>query len=70
MDLTLGALVGSVEIVDCIDADALAESLSAEQRALGDFSPGRWAWQLANPSRLAEPIPCKGNRGLFEIDPI
>ena len=68
-DLPLGALVGTVELVDCIDTDALADSLNAEQLALGDFRPGRWAWKLRNPQRLAEPIACKGNRGVFNIDP-
>jgi hypothetical protein len=32
----------------------------------GDFSPGRYAWLLADIERLAEPIPAKGRQGLWE----
>ncbi len=43
------------------------DTLSAEQLALGDFRPGRWAWSVGNPHRLAEPILYQGNRGIFEV---
>ncbi len=69
MELPRGALVGTVELTDCIDTDALADSLSDEQRALGDFRSRRWAWQMTNPRRLAEPILCAGNGGVFNVDP-
>lgn len=34
----------------------------------GDFSPGRWAWKLAE-IRLVEPaVPIRGARGIFDVD--
>ena len=37
-----------------------------DQRAYGDFSPGRFAWLLSDIKPLAEPIPAKGRRRLWE----
>lgn len=33
--------------------------------ALGDWTPGRYAWELANVKILPEPIPAKGKQGLW-----
>lgn len=33
--------------------------------ALGDWTPGRYAWELANVKILQEPIPVKGKQGLW-----
>jgi hypothetical protein len=35
------------------------------ERAFGDYTPGRYAWLLANVRPLAEPIPAKGALGLW-----
>ncbi|MNW41809.1 ASCH domain protein [compost metagenome] len=32
---------------------------------LGDFTPGRFAWELSNVQQLAEPIPAKGQQGFW-----
>jgi hypothetical protein len=34
----------------------------------GDFTPGGYAWLLANIKPLSEPIPAKGKQGLWKID--
>jgi activating signal cointegrator 1 len=36
--------------------------------AFGDYSPGRYAWLLANVRELPEPVPAKGALGLWEYD--
>ena len=36
----------------------------------GDFSPGRYAWELVNVKMLKEPIPAKGRQGLWECEVI
>lgn len=33
--------------------------------ALGDWTPGRYAWEFANVKILPEPIPAKGKQGLW-----
>lgn len=35
---------------------------------LGDWTPGRYAWELANVKILPEPIPVKGKQGLWNFE--
>ena len=35
----------------------------------GDYTPGRYAWELANIHRLKEPIPVRGRQGLWNWEP-
>ena len=37
--------------------------------ALGDWTPGRYAWELRNIKLLPEPIPAKGQQGLWNWEP-
>ncbi|WP_439624116.1 ASCH domain-containing protein [Gemmata sp.] len=37
------------------------------ERAFGNFDPRRWAFLCENPVRFANPIPYRGERGLFEV---
>lgn len=37
--------------------------------SFGDYTPGRWAWILANVRRLPEPIPATGALGLWRWTP-
>ena len=38
----------------------------SDQLPFGYWNPGGWAWQLADPQPLAEPIPAKGKQGVWE----
>lgn len=38
-----------------------------DQLPYGDFTPGRWAWLLANVRPLAEPVPARGAQGLWNL---
>lgn len=68
-DLARGAVIGTVELVECLPAQAVLESLADHSpgKAFGDYAQGRWAWRLANPAGLAVPIPLAGRPGLFEV---
>jgi hypothetical protein len=63
--LPLGVVLGVVELVRCVRIEELPV-LDPVDRALGDFGPGRWAWELAQPRRLLAPVPCRGRLGLFD----
>ena len=71
--LTLGGIVGVVELVDVIALDA--DSFQANQSrhlAHGMFGPPKtgeklYGWVLQNARELAEPIPYHGRMGLFSI---
>ena len=62
-DVPLGAVVGTLEIVDCVPVEEVVDGLTEQEMALGDYSPGRWAWVLKNPVMFDTPIPAKGKQG-------
>jgi hypothetical protein len=57
-ELTTGAIVGSVEIVDCVND-------SKSEWAI----PGQWHWILEDPPVLAKPIPLMGALGFIRVHP-
>lgn len=62
-ELPRGAVVGTVEIVDCVPVENIVDKLNDRERALGDYSPGRFAWVLQNPIIFGKPIPARGKQG-------
>jgi hypothetical protein len=40
--------------------------LTDQERAFGDYTPGRFAWLLSNVRALPTPIPARGALGLWE----
>jgi activating signal cointegrator 1 len=46
--------------------DGETEHVVSDQRPYGDFTPGRYAWLLADIKPLAEPIPTRGRQGLWD----
>lgn len=78
-DLPLGAIVATCELVEVYrihdgvigfyaDDSSMYFDLSIQERAFGDYTPGRFAWLLANVRALPEPIPCKGALGLWDYE--
>ena len=59
VDLTFSAIVGVVDVVDCVPA----ESLKAGTKWAGV----EWCWILANPVAFATPVPFGGKLGLFIV---
>lgn len=76
-DLPFGAIVAVVDLVDCIEiidtGCLLVYKLANDERiyepehSFGDYTPGRFAWKLANLRRLEHPIPCIGRQQIFNI---
>lgn len=67
--LPLGAVIGTVDVVDCRPTAVVGGHITRIERAFGDYTPGRWAWQLANPVLFPEPIPERGALGLWTWTP-
>ena len=77
--LPRGAVVATAELVGCWgitgnfgECACLLHILQEGQAAVrgnellfGDFSTGRYAWELANVQALPEPVPCRGQQGLW-----
>jgi ASCH domain len=59
-DLTFGAIIGVVDVIDCVPFAAVKDQPFAE--------PLGQCWLLANPRPLADPIPFSGRQGLFDVD--
>lgn len=62
----LGMALCVVDLVAIIPTTLIADQISHQERALGDFSRGRYAWQLANVRRFEKPIPARGEQGLWD----
>lgn len=60
-----GAIVCVCRLVDVVPIEAVDPS--PEERSLGDYAPGRWAWILEDPHRFRRPIPFVGRQGLWFV---
>lgn len=82
--LPRGAIVAVCELVGCRSTPiegtlripdarrgygALSLPPPEPERSFGDYSPGRYAWILANIRALRAPIPARGALGLWEWTP-
>ncbi len=74
--LPLGCVVAIVDLVDCLPTVSVGclsgvfedyPDLDTEQeRAFGNYDPGRYGWVLENVRKFSAPIPAKGSLGLWE----
>jgi hypothetical protein len=64
--LPRGALVGTVQLDNCLPTDLLA--VKEVEYQLGDFRAGRFAWIVSRPQPLIQPIPTRGKQGIFTIE--
>ena len=49
-------------------SDGLCEGIeiSGNELLFGDWTPVRYAWELANVQMLTEPVPARGKQGLWD----
>jgi hypothetical protein len=64
-ELPSGALVAHCTLVNCLATDHL--HVDQDERAQGNFTPGRFAWDISNLKLLDRPIPYRGHQSLFDI---
>jgi activating signal cointegrator 1 len=65
--LVYGAIIGYADLVECYPVEDLTNVLTERERLLGDFTPGRYAWQMKHARAFETPIPCKGQLGLWNV---
>ena len=69
-DLPTGKILAIADLVDCIPTGDLRGPLPPNERAFGDYRPGRYAWFLRGVRVVFDPpIPAKGNRRLWNYRP-
>jgi hypothetical protein len=72
--LPFGAIIGKVILEDILPINHFAISdnelnkRTLEERAFGDYSPGRYGWIFSEPIRFDNPIPIKGALMLWEYN--
>lgn len=64
----LGAIVGTGQLTDIVTSDDSIRHLSPRERALGDWSPGRYGWRIHKSKLLQAVIPAPGKQGLWDWD--
>lgn len=76
-NLPTGAILAIATLNRCLKSvDTWTDGYELENRELiyspeyefGDFTPGRYAWELIDVQQLQEPIPAKGQQGLWNWD--
>lgn len=74
-NLPRGCVVATCRLVDVVriqateprvSSNGTAVEVSLHELAFGDFTPGRYAWVLADVVRLDRPVPARGGQGLWE----
>lgn len=74
-NLPTGCVIATCALVDCVlilssfdgaNVDGEAWPLTDQEEAFGDYTPGRYAWLLADMAPLPEPVPARGSLGLWE----
>lgn len=61
-----GAIIGTANLERCnaVTVEFVA-GLSMQEFNLGDFTPGRYAWEFSGMSQIMRPIPAIGSQGLW-----
>ncbi|MEK3726805.1 MULTISPECIES: ASCH domain-containing protein [unclassified Lysinibacillus] len=74
-ELPTGVVIAVADLIDCYKVKATVgfvsvlskgKALDGLEVAFGDYTEGRYAWELANLQVLSEPIAAKGKLSLWE----
>ncbi|MFJ7953937.1 ASCH domain-containing protein [Lysinibacillus sp. NPDC096418] len=74
-DLPTGVVLATTELLDCYRVEATlgyvsilskGKTVDGLEVAFGDYTEGRYAWELGNLKVLTEPIAAKGQLSLWE----
>jgi hypothetical protein len=67
LGLPFGAVIALADLVNVVPAADVLSQLGPQERAFGDFSHGRYAWQYESVIKLPHAIPCAGKQGLWDL---
>ena len=68
LELPLGRIVAICQLVECFPVEDLWPELLdlGNEQDFGNWSAGRYGWELRDIRMIDPPIPVKGSRGLWE----
>lgn len=64
--IPLGVYLCVVDLVDVVTTESVVHSLPEQEKAFGNYSPGRFAWKLENVRVFPEPVPARGYQRLWD----
>jgi activating signal cointegrator 1 len=64
-ELPLGAVVAVCILTECRHTEEVFPLVSDQERAFGNYQPGRWAWVLTDIHRLPKPMLARGALGVW-----
>lgn len=72
--LPLGRVVAVARLFDTFPAELLTHPqnparIGNQERLLGDYAPGRFGWNWGTVRRLENPVRCRGQQNIFNLDP-
>jgi len=67
LGLAFGAVVAVGRLADIRPTSELLREIGTQERAFGDFSHGRWAWEYEDMVPLEVPVSCTGRQGIFRV---
>jgi hypothetical protein len=65
--LPTGVVLGVRPLLRCTPTEELQPWVSVAERNLGDWTPGRWAWEFGDPVPCAAGYRCHGWQGLRRL---
>lgn len=65
--LPLGCIIATCFLIRCVRAEDIRLSLSDKELVFGDYSDGRWAWELGDVRLVDPPVACKGQRSIWSV---
>jgi hypothetical protein len=66
--LPAGSIVAFCDLVDCVRAEDIRDSLSSLELAFGNYNDRRFVYVLDNIRRPSTPIPWKGHQWMFDME--
>ena len=67
--LVTGAIIGKVDIIECLPVEEALKVISATEKAFGDYRPGRYAWMCAGAVKFKTPIlNVRGQQGIWNYN--
>lgn len=65
-DLPTGAIIGAVDLISCLRM-SMTKPEHEDDEICGNWSPERFAWKAGPTVKLADPIPYRGQQGMWTI---
>lgn len=62
-----GAIIGQVTVTGCYPSERAAKLADDYALAMGNYGPGRYAWEMHDPVLFDVPVPYRGQQGFFDV---